>query len=136
MDVEERKYYVYKCQEWQYLSNIITFCYPKVCYAQNTLRWTNWGDWEAHPNLASDHFWGQPPLYYHIKWVGGEVEGGISLTTALILGGIIAAIIAAIAGTMIMRKRKIERMLIEGEEEDKMEELEEEREIGEEKKEL
>jgi len=70
--------------------------------------------WTQHPGLAIDHFWGETPLLYHIKWVGKSDVGGDS--TMLIVAGVgIAAIVAAAAAMMIMRKRKTQSMLDEEE---------------------
>lgn len=124
----ERKYWLDECQKWQYLAGgaMIYTVYPLNTYAFNDAnlgsgKWTNWGNWTAHPGLAVDHFWGETPLYYHVRWVGGD--GPTEFPWALVIAGIgIAGIVAAAAAVMVMRKRR-DKML--GEEEDEEEETEE-----------
>ena len=66
-----RQHWIDDCQKWQYLAGgaMIYTAYPKTCYAYNDgIRWTNFGNWTQHPGLAIDHFWGETPLFYHIKY--------------------------------------------------------------------
>ena len=119
----ERKHWVDECQKWQYLSgHTIYVCYPETTFACSEIRWTNWGNWTQHPNLAIDYFWGDNPLLYHIKYVGG---GGGAIdwgTTTLIIGVAIAAILVIF--TRIRKKRREESMLSEEEEGDSGEQQE------------
>jgi peptide/nickel transport system substrate-binding protein len=120
----KRQQYLDDCQKWQYLAGgaMIYTVYPKTTYAYNDAqngsgKWGHWGNWTQHPGLAVDHFWGETPLFYTVKWVGG---GGppIEWTTMIIAGAAIAAIIAAAAAMMIMRKRKTQSLLDEEEPEE------------------
>jgi ABC-type oligopeptide transport system substrate-binding subunit len=123
-NVTQRQIYLDECQKWQYLAGgaMIYTVYPKTTYAYNdadfgNANWGNYGNWTQHPGLAVDHFWGETPLFYHIKWVGSEGTNGDM--TALIIAGIgIAAIIAAAAAMIIMRKRKNQKLLDEEEPEE------------------
>jgi peptide/nickel transport system substrate-binding protein len=117
-NVAKRQQYLDDCQKWQYLAGgaMIYTVYPKTTYAYNNAsegagNWGNWGNWTQHPGLAVDHFWGETPLFYHVKWVGNKV--GNDMTTLIIAGAAIAAIVAAAAAMMIMRKRKTQSMLDE-----------------------
>jgi peptide/nickel transport system substrate-binding protein len=118
-----RKHYLDKCQEWQYLQGgaMIYIAYPKSTFAFNDAlngsgKWGYWGNWSEHPGLGADYSWGETPLFCQIKWIGGGIDGGISLTTLIISGVGIAAIIAAGAAIMAMRKRNTRKMIEEGEE--------------------
>jgi len=111
LDMEERLHWVYECQKWQYLSgSIITTVFPKTCYAYRNDTWTNWGDWEEHPGLAIDHFWGAAPIFFTIKYQGGDDGTTIDPLTAAIAATIVAAAIAVIATLIFMRKRKQKRL--------------------------
>jgi ABC-type transport system substrate-binding protein len=119
----KRQQYLDECQKWQYLAGgaMIYTAYPKTTYAYNNAsegsgRWGNWGNWTEHPGLAIDHFWGETPLFYTIKWVGGE--GPDDWLALVIAGAAIASIIAAAAAMMIMRKRKTQSLLDEEEPEE------------------
>ena len=114
----KRQQYLDECQKWQYLAGgaMIYTVYPKTTYAYNNAsegsgKWGDWGNWTQHPGLAVDHFWGETPLFYQVKWVGGD--NPTDLPTLIIAGAAIAAIIAAAAAMMIMRKRKTQSMLDE-----------------------
>ncbi|MDH4122875.1 MAG: ABC transporter substrate-binding protein [Thermoplasmata archaeon] len=121
MDYNVRKHWVDECLKWQYLhsGNIVT-SYPKTCFAYNDgLRWTNWGDWEAHPGLAVDHFWGDAPILYQVKWVGDS--GGIAtpdITTLVIIAVIGGSAIIGTLLIMMMRKRKRRKAYFEEDERD------------------
>jgi len=123
----KRQKYLDECQKWQYLAGgaMIYTVYPKTTYAYNDRdngsgKWVNWGNWTQHPGLAIDHFWGETPLFYNIKYVGPVGGGGD--TPMLIVAGVgIAAIVAAAAAMMIMRKRKTQSMLDEEEPEEEEE---------------
>jgi len=77
--------------------------------------WGYWGNWSEHPGLGADYSWGETPLFCQIKWIGGNTDGGISSTTLIVSGVGIAAVIAAGAAIMAMRKRNIRKMLEEEE---------------------
>jgi len=128
LNYTDRKYWVDRCLEWQYLSgSLITLCYPKVCYGYNELRWTNWGNWTEHPNLASDHFWGEPPLFYHIRWAGEtDSNGGIGTMGIAVAGIAVAIIVAAVVVTMMMKKKKEKKLDMEEQVEMQEEEIKKE----------
>jgi peptide/nickel transport system substrate-binding protein len=111
----ERKYWVDQCQMWQYLSgHMLYLCYPETTFAYSEVRWTNWGNWTQHPGLAIDYFWGDNPLLYHIKYIGG---GGGAIdwgTPTLIIGVAVAAILVIYAR---IRKRRGEESTLSEEEE-------------------
>ena len=130
----KRQQYLDDCQKWQYLAGgaMIYTVYPKTTYAYNDYdngsgKWVNWGNWTQHPGLAIDHFWGETPIFYKIKW-GGSIDSGgggtvdilgVTVDSMTVVAGVgIAAIIAAAAAMMIMRKRKIQSMLDEEEPEE------------------
>ncbi|HUW42659.1 MAG TPA: hypothetical protein VMW02_00320, partial [Thermoplasmata archaeon] len=126
-NVTKRQQYLDECQKWQYLAGgaMIYTVYPKTCYAYNDAEngsgsWGHWGNWTEHPGLAVDHFWGETPLFYHVKWVGKPDIGG-DLTMPIVAGAGIAAIVAAAAAMMIMRKRKTQSLLDEEEPEEEEE---------------
>lgn len=108
----ERKYWVDEVTKWQYLSgSIMTPIYPRICFAVNNMTWDNWGDWEALPGLAIDHFWGSNPLWQQITYVREDVvDDGYDITTLAIGIGVIAAIVAIVAVISIMRKKKIRKL--------------------------
>jgi ABC-type transport system substrate-binding protein len=86
----ERKYWMDKCQEWQYLAGgaMIYTAYPKTCFAYNDgLRWSNWGNWSTHPGLAIDHCWGETPLFYHLTYGGSAAVDTIPPVTSISLSG-------------------------------------------------
>jgi len=123
-NASKRQQYLDDCQKWQYLAGgaMIYTVYPKTTYAYNDRdlgsgKWVNWGNWTQHPGLACDHFWGETPLFYKIKWVG-PVGGPTDPTTLIVAGVGIAAIVAAAAAMMIMRKRKTQSLLDEEEPEE------------------
>jgi len=125
-NVTKRQEYLDDCQKWQYLAGgaMIYTVYPKTTYAYNNAsegsgKWGNWGNWTEHPGLAIDHFWGETPIFYTVKWVGNDKV--TDLTTMIIAGAAIAAIIAAAAAMMIMRKRKTQSLLDEEEPEEEEE---------------
>jgi len=118
-----RQHYLDECQEWQYLQGgaMIYIAYPKSTFAFNDAlngsgNWGYWGNWSEHPGLGADYSWGETPLFCQIKWIGGGIDGGISPTTLIIAGVGIAAVIAAGAAIMAMRKRNIRKLLEEEEE--------------------
>jgi ABC-type transport system substrate-binding protein len=90
MSYTERKYWIDKCQEWQYLAGgaMIYTAYPKTCFAYNDgLRWSNWGNWTLHPGFAIDHFWGETPLFYHLTYGGSAAVDTIPPVTSISLSG-------------------------------------------------
>ncbi|HUW42900.1 MAG TPA: ABC transporter substrate-binding protein, partial [Thermoplasmata archaeon] len=112
---DERKYWIDKCQEWQYLagSAMMVTCYPKICYAYNDAlngsgHWTGWGNWIQHPGLAIDHHWGETPLFYHIKW---QSEASSSSSPFVIVAAIgVSAVVAAFAVLVAMKAAKKRKM--------------------------
>jgi len=80
MDSSEREFLVDECIKWQYLSgSIITTVYPKFCYAYSEERWTNWSDWNMHPGMSLDAFWGENPLWYSLRSVNGPPTASFSV---------------------------------------------------------
>ena len=116
MNFDERKYWIDKCQEWQYLagSAMMVTCYPKTCFAYNDLpgatgRWTGWGNWTQHPGLAIDHFWGETPLFYHIKWqYETPPPPPFPFLTVAAIG--VSAMVAAFAVLVAMKAAKKRKM--------------------------
>ncbi|MEM2839202.1 MAG: ABC transporter substrate-binding protein [Thermoplasmata archaeon] len=122
LDPVERMHWIEEACKWTYLwSGMMVTVYPSICFALNNLRWTNWGNWTEHPGLAIDHFWGEAPYFFQIKWKGEpDVTGDI---TGLIIAGIvILALVAVIASVVLLRKRK-EKRLLEEEEKEEPEEI-------------
>ena len=127
-DYTERRHWVNECLEWQYLSgHYITTVYQKANFGYNDRgvagssgKWTNWGNWTEHPGLAIDHFWGETPIFFRLKWIGPP-DSGDSLLAIIIAVAVIAAV--AIAVIIIMRARKTEeKKMLEKEEEEEVKE--------------
>jgi peptide/nickel transport system substrate-binding protein len=114
MNLDERKYWVDKCQEWQYLSGsaMMVTCYPKSCFAYNDqpgARWVGWGNWTQHPGLAIDHYWGETPLFYHIKWQYETPQPPpFPFATVAVIG--VSAVVAAFAVLLAMKAVKTRKM--------------------------
>ena len=121
----ERIHWVDECEKYLFLSGtgFLSTCNPKNCYGYLDYRWTNWGDWVAHPGLQVDHFWGECPLFMKVKWVGSPTETNNYLIPVAVG---LAAVIAAVAAVVVLRKQKAQKMLDEEEEEEELEESEEE----------
>jgi len=114
MNLNERKYWIDKCQEWQYLSGsaMMVTCYPKTCFAYNDqpgARWVGWGNWTQHPGLAIDHYWGETPLFYHIKWqYETPQQPPFPFVTVAVIG--VSAVVVAFAALVAMRAVKKRKM--------------------------
>jgi len=122
MNFTERKYYVDKCIEWHYLSGqVVTTIVPEICFAFSNERWTNWGDWEAHPGLAIDHFWSEAPFTYHVQYVG-EPHRDTPLWVYIAAIGIIAVVAFAISYNRIRRKSIEKKFEKEFEDEESLDE--------------
>jgi len=107
----ERKYWVDECSKWQYLSgSIITTVYPFVCFAYNNRTWSNWGNWTEQPGLSMAHFWGEAPLWQQLIYDPQEGDGDNFWIMAAL--GIAIAAIAAVAGVILLRKRKMEKEMM------------------------
>jgi len=121
-----RIHWVQECNKYLFLSGagFMTTVYPKAAYGYLDWRWTNFGDWVAHPGLQVDHFWGETPLYLKIKWNPNyNSAGGVDIIPIAVA---IAAVMAAIAVIIVLRKQKSQKMMeAEDEEEDEEEEPEE-----------
>jgi len=114
LDPVERMHWIAEACKWIYLwSGMMVTVYPSICFALNEIRWTNWGNWTEHPGLAIDHFWGETPFFFHIKWKGVETQQ--DTTGPIIAGIVVLAIAAAVATVIVLRKRK-EKKLLEEEE--------------------
>jgi ABC-type transport system substrate-binding protein len=123
----QRVYWVHECEKSLFLSGtrFLVTANPMNSYGYLDWRWTNWGDWVAHPGLQVDHFWGETPLFMKIKWnpnAGGTGGGDMIIPIAVA----IAAIVAVVAVVVIMRKQKTQKMMQEEEEEEELEDEEEE----------
>lgn len=117
-NLTERKYWVDECIKWQYLSgSVISTIIPETCFAFSEERWTNWGDWENHSGFAIDHFWGDPPFSYNVKYIGEESEP-MGILVYIVAIGILIAAVAAVAA-MKIRRKKMEKLW---DQEDKLDE--------------
>jgi len=120
----ERKHWVDECTKYQYLSgNMITTCYPKVCYAYRTDTWTNWGNWTEHIGLGIDHFWGEAPIFYQIKYNPTPPSEPIDYIW-IVLAAAVAAI--AVGSVVVLTQKKKKKMQQLGEREAGAEEEERE----------
>ena len=70
LDASERAHWVDECEKYLFLSGtaFLSTCNPKNCYGYLEYKWTNWGDWVAHPGLQIDHYWGDAPWLFKVKW--------------------------------------------------------------------
>ncbi|MDH4123052.1 MAG: ABC transporter substrate-binding protein [Thermoplasmata archaeon] len=116
-DYDERMTWVEKCCKITYLwGHLIVTSYPKACFGYNEDKWTNWGNWTEHPGLAIDHFWGESPLFYHIKWSGSSAPGTGDPLPIIIAVVVIAGIAVATIWMMMSKKKKMKELLEEEEE--------------------
>ncbi len=96
---------VFEAQKvWYEDSGMICMSYPYGLYAWNTEHFTNWGDPWAHPGLTIDQFFGANPLFMQLEPTG-TTGGGISATTLIFIGVVVAAVVATVIAVMLMRKR-------------------------------
>jgi len=106
LDYSERRYWVNKCMEWQYLSDQMNILlYPIDCYAYNNESWTNWGNWSESPGKALYAYWGENPLLWNLHFPNPCADCiDIKLPIFTILIAIPAAVMIALIFYLIMKK--------------------------------
>lgn len=98
MDYEDRKEYVDNCQRIHYRdAAFIIMAAPYQTYVWRTDTFEGWGDWDANPGMSMDNFWTANSLFFDLNYIGDRASG-FDLWSAMIIGGIVAAVaIVAVA---------------------------------------
>jgi peptide/nickel transport system substrate-binding protein len=105
MDDDERKTYVDNCQRIHYRdAAFIIMAAPYQTYVWRTDTFENWGDWDDSPGMSMDNFWGGNPLFFDLEYIGDRTQG-FDLMSALMFGGVIAAVVVAVAAVWLLKKR-------------------------------
>jgi ABC-type transport system substrate-binding protein len=113
LNFDERKQWIDKCQEWQYLAGgaMMVTCYPKTCYAYNDAsngsgQWTGWMNISLYPESAFDSMWPENPLFSHLKWLGYMTAyDDSSLLVVWALGVGFGGVVAVAIGALLYFRR-------------------------------
>ena len=106
-DEELRKEYVDECQRIFYRdAHYIILAYVDQTYAWRTDTFEGWGDWEAHPGRSVDNFWSGNPLYFDLKYIGGEAEPIPWLLIGISMAAVVGVVVAAVVLVTMRGKKK------------------------------
>jgi peptide/nickel transport system substrate-binding protein len=103
LDPEERREYVYNCQELAYRdAAYIVTVYPYNCFAWREDHFTGWGNWSAHPGRAINHFWSANDLFFDL------VPTGATRTNTLAAGLFILVVagVVVVAAFLLPRRKR------------------------------
>lgn len=75
LDPTKRQDLVFRAEKLHYSSAVyIIYIYPFGQWGYRTDKWSNWGDWNAHPYRQMDAFWGANPLFFDIHYIGASAD--------------------------------------------------------------
>jgi peptide/nickel transport system substrate-binding protein len=103
LDPEERREYVYNCQELAYRdAAYIVTVYPYSCFAWREDHFTGWGNWSAHPGRAINHFWTANDLFFDLVPTGATRTNTLAAGLSIL---VVAGVVVVAAFLLPRRKR-------------------------------